>query len=225
MAAYVQCHNEDSGRRPHWQLTGSEVRRRRFADGSSTGGVLRANRPLRPQPPANGGSTSRIWPVRTRVWVPRTATSSSRKLHRRSTVASAPPCRPIAASRTASTVAVLGSAVLGSAVLCPAVLGSAVLGSAASPDSRPEGTATTATTVSDSSAAPAAALVAAKYLTVVVISAMGPGSTTDGTHRPVGLQEARIVDGVAWKLAPGGRPPGVRDLLVGGAAAQQRRRA
>lgn len=38
MAAYVQCHNEDSGRRPHWQLTGSEVRRRRFADGSSTGG-------------------------------------------------------------------------------------------------------------------------------------------------------------------------------------------
>ena len=34
MAAYVQCHNEDSGHRPSWRLTGSAVRRRFAADGS-----------------------------------------------------------------------------------------------------------------------------------------------------------------------------------------------
>src|SRR6476620_8464166 len=47
------------------------------------------------------------------------------------------------------------------------------------------------------------------------------GSAPDGAHRPIRLQERRIVDAVPGQLAPGGDAPGLRDVVVAAAAADK----
>ena len=47
-------------------------------------------------------------------------------------------------------------------------------------------------------------------------------SAADGGHRPVGLEERRVVDAVAGALAEHRDDPALGDLLVGGAGAQRR---
>ena len=49
------------------------------------------------------------------------------------------------------------------------------------------------------------------------------GSAADGGHRPVGLEERRVVDAVAGALAAHRDDPALGELLVGGAGAQRRR--